>query len=207
MSKRSATNTRWSEAIEHLRSVDSRWHVRIEKVGPCLLTPRRDRFGTLVKSIVSQQISTKAAASIEMRLRALGQGSHDPHRLLALEIEALRSVGLSAMKVDYLRSLAEHVATGRLPLHQAGRWTDERVIERLTEVRGIGRWTAEMFLIFALNRPDVMSVGDLGIRAGIQRHFDLAEMPDPATCLQLAEPWRPHRTVAMWYLWREKDTW
>src|SRR5262245_26176782 len=181
------THDRWSEALGHLKRVDPRWKERIEKVGPCLLRPQRDRFALLVRAIVSQQISTKAAQSIETRLRNLAGGPHEPARLLALAESAMRGAGLSAMKVRYLRALAEAVGSERLPLHLAGRWKDEAVIDRLTQLPGIGRWTAEMFLIFALNRPDVLSVGDLGIRAGIQRHYELPTMPDPESCRRLAE--------------------
>lgn len=195
----------WQPAIDHLKAVDARWRARLDSLGPCQLRPHRDRFALLVRSIVSQQISTKAAKSIHDRVLALQDGAHDPARLASLTDAALRGAGLSTMKVRYVRSLADEVASGRLPLKQAGRWSDEEVIERLTKVHGIGRWTAEMFLIFALNRPDVFSAGDLGIRAGMKRHFEMAEMPDQKTCVALAETWRPHRTVAVWYLWREID--
>jgi DNA-3-methyladenine glycosylase II len=195
----------WSDALAHLGAVDDVWHQRIQLVGPCLLRPRRDRFGSLVRSIVAQQISTKAAQSISQRLLDLLDGNYDPQRLLALSADDLRSVGLSGQKARYLQSLSQAVASGQVPLHQAGRWSDDAIIERLTAIPGIGRWTAEMFLVFALNRPDVLSVGDLGIRAGIQRHFGLAEPPRPDLCRELAAPWRPFRSVAMWYLWREKD--
>ena len=196
----------WNDAIRHLKQTDDRWAARIKQVGPCLLKPHRDRFAMLVRAIVSQQISTKAAKAINQRLCDLCDGRHHPERLMRLSDDHLRAAGLSNMKVRYVRSLADAVHSGRLPLHQAGRWSDEDLVARLTQVSGIGRWTAEMFQIFALNRPDILSVGDLGIRAGIQRHYDLSEMPDPKSCVRLAEPWRPYRTVAMWYLWREKDT-
>jgi DNA-3-methyladenine glycosylase II len=177
----------------------------IERVGPCALRPRRDRFSTLVRAIIGQQISSKAAATIDARLRALGGTPHEPTRLLALDESALRGAGLSGVKASYVRHLAEAVVDGRLPLDRLGRWDDARVVEALTAVKGIGRWTAEMFLIFALNRPDVLPVGDLGVRAGLRRYFELAELPGPAECVALTEPWRPHRTVAMWYLWRDLD--
>jgi DNA-3-methyladenine glycosylase II len=196
---------RWSEAVQHLSGVDAAWMARIDRVGPCLLRPRRDRFAMLVQAIIGQQISSKAATSIERRLRALGGSPHDPVRIAALGEPALRTVGLSTMKARYILELAGAVATGRLPLHQAGRWSDGVVIERLTKIKGIGRWTADMFLIFALNRPDILPVGDLGARAGIQRHYELPETPDAQACHRLTEPWRPFRSIATWYLWAEVD--
>lgn len=197
----------WSAGVAHLRSVDPKWATVIDRVGPCTLRPRRDRFGTLVRAIVGQQISAKAASSIDARLRALeATPLHDPARLLALGEPGLRSAGLSGVKARYVLNLAVAVAEGRLPLANLGRLGDQAIIDRLTAIKGIGVWTAEMFLIFALNRPDVLPVGDLGIRSGLRDHHGLAELPPPAQCAALAEPWRPHRTVAMWYLWRRLDT-
>src|SRR5439155_16543366 len=122
---------------------------------------------------------------------------HDPRRLIDLGETGLRSVGLSGVKARYVLNLAEAVADGRLPLRRIGTMDDETIIERLTTVKGIGRWTAEMFLIFALNRPDVLPIHDLGIRVGLRNHYGLADLPKPNDCVALAEPWRPYRTVAM----------
>jgi DNA-3-methyladenine glycosylase II len=196
----------WAKAVAHLRRVDPHWGPVIDRVGPCLLRPRRDRFGMLVRSIISQQISSKAAQAIAARLAALAGEPYEPARLIELGEASLRSVGLSGVKAGYVLNLSEAVLDGRIPLRRIGIWNDEQIITRLTTVKGIGRWTAEMFLVFALNRPDVLSVGDLGIRAGIRRHFDLPELPKPRQCIELTEPWRPYRTVAMWYLWRHADT-
>lgn len=196
---------RWASATGHLSGLDEIWAQKISRVGACGLRPQRDRFGTLVRSIIGQQISTKVAATIDARLRALAGARHEPDSLMALGEEGLRSVGLSGVKSRYILHLSEAVASGQLPLRHAGRWSDEDAIERLTQVKGIGRWTAEMFLVFALNRPDILSVGDLGIRAGIRKHFGLAELPAPSECIALAEPWRPYRSIAMWYLWRDLD--
>ncbi|MBX6312747.1 MAG: DNA-3-methyladenine glycosylase 2 family protein [Isosphaeraceae bacterium] len=197
---------RWAAAVAHLAGVDARWGPLIERIGPCWLRPRRDRFGTLVRAIIGQQISTRAAATIDARLRALTGGSHDPARLLALDEAGLRGAGLSRVKARYVRNLAEAVLDGRVPLNRIGRLDDEAIIARLTAIQGIGRWTAEMFLIFALNRPDVLPVRDLGIRVSLRHHFGLGDLPGPMQCAALAEPWRPYRTVAMWYLWRGIDT-
>jgi DNA-3-methyladenine glycosylase II len=195
----------WRDAVVHLHHVDDRWAERIERIGPCMLRPRTDRFGILVRSILSQQISGKAAEAIERRLRDVVGFPYVPVRLLAAAEPNLRSAGLSAQKIAYLMSLSETVESGCLPLSRIGRFSDEAIIDRLTRVKGIGRWTAEMFLIFALNRPDVLPVGDLGIRAGIRAHFNLADVPTPRECVPLAEPWRPYRSVAMWYLWKDSD--
>jgi len=195
----------WAGAVSHLRAVDERWGPRIDQVGPCLLRPRRERFGILVRAIIGQQISARAASTIDGRLRTLAGGPHDPAALLALGVGGLRSVGLSGVKARYVLNLAGAVAEGRLPLRRIGTWDEAVIVERLTAIKGIGTWTAQMFLIFALNRPDILPVGDLGVRAGLRDYFGLAEFPAPAECLALAEPWRPYRTVAMWYLWRGLD--
>lgn len=192
----------WADAVAHLMAVDSRWRPIIDRIGPCALRPNRDRFGMLVRAIIAQQISSKAAQSIERRVRALSGDVHRAERLLEAGESGLRAAGVSPQKVRYLLSLAELSQAGALPLERVGRWDDERIIACLCEVKGIGRWTAEMFLVFALNRPDVMSVGDLGIRTGIGRFFGLPEPPRPGECLPLTEDWRPYRSVAMWYLWR-----
>jgi DNA-3-methyladenine glycosylase II len=195
----------WSEAIEHLRGCDPRWTPILDRVGPCTLRGRRDRFGILVRAIIGQQISTRAAATIDARLRVLSGEPHDPVRLIAAGEEALRSCGLSGVKARYVLNLSEAVRGGHLPLSRIGRLGDNEVKSKLTAIKGIGPWTAEMFLIFSLGRPDVLSTGDLGVRVGIRNFHGLAEMPSPRECEQLSEPWRPFRSIAMWYLWRVVD--
>ena len=198
---------RWAEAVRHLRRVDPRLRAVIQRIGPCLLAPRPDRFGTLVNSIVAQQISAKAAAAISQRLLALGGEPHRPDRLIALGETALRTVGLSASKARYVLNLAEAVATGSVPLDAFDdSWDDTAIVASLTSIKGIGVWTAEMFLIFSLNRPDVLPAHDLGVRAALRDHHGLAELPRPKECHPLAERWRPYRTVASWYIWRNADT-
>lgn len=192
----------WAEAIAHLRRVDPYCAAVINQVGPCQLEPMADRFGTLVRAIISQQISSKAAAAIEGRLRAIGGEPHVPAVLLSLGEEALRGVGLSGVKARYVLNLAEAVAGGQAPLDAFDDWDDDAIIARLTAIKGIGRWTADMFLIFALNRPDVLPVGDLGVRAALRDRHGLAELPKPSECAPLAEHWRPYRSIAIWYLWR-----
>jgi DNA-3-methyladenine glycosylase II len=193
---------RWAAPTAHLLAADPRWRPVIERFGPCPLRPSRDRLTTLVRAIVAQQISAKAARSISQRLFALTGRPVRPEALLDLGEPGLRSVGLSGVKARYVLNLAEGVRSGAVPLNRLGRLGDDQVIAALTSVKGIGVWTAEMFLIFALNRPDVLPVGDLGIRVGLQRFHGLDTQPHPRDCPPLAEPWRPHRTIAMWYLWR-----
>jgi DNA-3-methyladenine glycosylase II len=197
----------WLPAVTHLRAADPRFAPIIDRVGPCLLRPRRagDRFATLVRAIIGQQISSKAAATIDARLRGLAGAVHEPHSLIAVGEAGLRSVGLSGVKARYVLNLCEAVTEGRVRLHRLGGVDDEEIIARLTSVKGIGRWTAEMFLIFALNRPDVLPVADLGIRVGLRDYHGLEAMPGPADCVRLTEAWRPYRSVAMWYLWRGID--
>jgi DNA-3-methyladenine glycosylase II len=197
---------RWAAAVAHLRAAHPQWTPLIDRVGPCRLRPRRDRFGLLVRAIIGQQISTKAAKSIEARLRALAGARLEPARVLAFEEAALRQAGLSARKAAYIQELAAAVHHSRLPLSRIGRYDEPTIIARLTEVKGIGPWTADMFLIFALNRPDVLPVSDLGIRVALRKYFQLPDLPTPSQCQELTSSWRPHRTVAMWYLWRDLDT-
>jgi len=195
----------WSAARRYLSRVDPRLRPIIRRVGPCTLHPRRDHFALLCQSIFTQQISSAVATVLFGRFRDLFPLRRPtPQRLLALDDMTLRGVGLSRSKIIYLRDLANHFTDGRLCGSRLAKLSDERVEAELTAVRGIGRWTAEMFLIFALNRPDVFPAGDLGIRKVMipfvgGRDDDL---PAPAVCIAAAEIWRPWRTIAAWYLWR-----
>jgi DNA-3-methyladenine glycosylase II len=162
----------------------------------------RDPWAVLVSAVVGQQLSTKAAATIRGRLMEPYDGRMPtPAELLEADEKDLRAAGLSGRKVEYLRDLARHVAEGELELDSLATMSDEEVIEEITAVRGFGRWTAEMFLIFQLGRPDVLPVGDLGIRRAAQVAYGLDELPDPAQLERIAEPWRPQRTLACLYLW------
>jgi DNA-3-methyladenine glycosylase II len=200
------TQNRWSAAVKHLRRVDPHLRAIIDRVGPCRLEPHVDRFGALVRSIVSQQISSKAAASINRRLVDLGGEPHCPVRLIDLGEASLRTVGLSSAKARYVLNLAGAVASGQLPLDEFDdSWDDQAITESLTAIKGIGVWTAEMFLIFALNRPDILPTSDLGVRVGLRDRHGLAELPKPRDCHALAETWRPYRTIASWYLWKGTD--
>jgi DNA-3-methyladenine glycosylase II len=177
----------------------------ITGVGPCTLRHEPDGFAALVRSIIAQQISTKAAASIHARLLgAVGRRALKPAALLALSDEELCGAGLSASKARSLRDLAEKVHKGTVPLKRLPELDDEEVVELLLPVRGIGRWTAQMFLIFSLGRPDVLPVDDLGLRAAVQQAYGLAALPERVALTELAEPWRPYRSVATWYFWRSR---
>jgi DNA-3-methyladenine glycosylase II len=160
-----------------------------------------------VRTIISQQLSTKAAATIHARFLALlpDQGKPAPHHVLRLDDTAMRGVGLSRQKMSYLRDLSEKVLDGSLQTDLLATLPDEEVIEALTRVKGVGRWTAEMILIFRLLRPDVLPVGDLGIVKAIQKAYRLRKTPDAKRMLTIAQPWRPYRSVASWYLWKSLD--
>ncbi len=166
-----------------------------------------DHYGALVRSITGQQLSVLAARAIYGRLTArFGGRAPTPQEILADEPEELRAAaGLSRAKVSYLRSLAEHVMSGELELARLDELPDDEVIAELVAVKGLGQWTAQMFLMFHLERPDVLPVGDLGIRKAIQRAYQLEELPAAAVMEEIAEPWRPHRTLACRYLWRSLD--
>jgi DNA-3-methyladenine glycosylase II len=171
--------------------------------GPCRLAARQhaDPFKALTRAIVGQQLSAKAAATIFSRFEALFDSFPTPTQVLAVPDDRLRGVGLSSQKLGYLRDLCRRIAEGELPLDVLDRMDDEAVIENLTQVKGIGRWTAEMFLIFRLQRPDVLPVGDLGIVRAVQRAYKLRKAPTPDRLTRIGEAWRPYRSVACWYLW------
>jgi DNA-3-methyladenine glycosylase II len=161
-----------------------------------------DPYGALLRAIVGQQLSTKAARTIYLRVLDIFDGvAPSPEQLLEADEKALRGAGLSGRKVEYLRDLAAHVISGELELDRLDDLSDEEAIEEIVAVRGLGQWTAEMFLIFHLERPDVLSGGDLGIRKAIQIEYGLEEMPTPEEVLEAGDPWRPHRSLASLYLW------
>jgi DNA-3-methyladenine glycosylase II len=161
-----------------------------------------DAYGALLRAIVGQQLSTKAARSIYNRILALfGGKTPSPRRLLKASEEDLRAAGLSGRKVEYVRDLAKHLLDGELELDRLDQLDDEQVIEEIVAVRGLGRWTAEMFLLFHLERPDVLSGGDLGIRKAIQVEYGMEKMPTPQETVAFGERWSPHRSLASIYLW------
>jgi DNA-3-methyladenine glycosylase II len=199
-------------AIAALRAADPVLRALIDDFGPLPHSrdgrpQRHDHYGALVRSIINQQLSVHAGRAIYQRLIGRYGGSPPtPQQVLADQPEELRAAaGLSRAKVGFLRSLAEHVLDGSLKLAELDQLPDEEVIAELVAVKGLGVWTAHMFLMFHLERPDVLAVGDLGIRRAIERAYRLRELPDPATIERIAEPWRPHRTLACRYLWRSLD--
>jgi len=178
----------------------------IDRVGPFVLRPDRDRFRLLVRSILSQQISTNVARAIRARLEQLaGPAGLTPAALLQLSEADLRSVGLSTQKACYLHDLAQKTADRTVRLDRIGRMSDESVIAQLVQVKGIGRWTAQMFLIFGLGRWDVMPHDDLGVRMAIRDLYGFSDLPTKQQCLDVAVPWQPFRSVASWYCWRNLD--
>jgi DNA-3-methyladenine glycosylase II len=199
-------------AVASLRAADPILREVIDLVGAEQLGDPRagrpdDHYGALVRSIVGQQLSTKAARAIYGRLtERFGGRTPTPHEVLADDPDELRAAaGLSRAKVTFLRSLAEHVLDGSLELERLDRLPDEEVIAELVAVRGIGLWSAHMFLMFHLQRPDVLPVGDLGIRRAIMVRYGLGALPSPAQMEQIAVPWRPHRTLACRFLWRSLE--
>jgi DNA-3-methyladenine glycosylase II len=175
----------------------------MRKHGECGLADAQhaDPFHALLRAIVSQQLSTKAAATIAARFEGLYGGPPIPAQVIATSDEQLRAVGFSAQKIGYVRDLCRRIEDGGLPLASLDAMSDDEVVEALTQVKGIGRWTAEMFLMFRLHRPDVLPVGDLGIVKAVQKAYGLRKVPTPERLTRIGEAWRPYRSIACWYLW------
>jgi DNA-3-methyladenine glycosylase II len=200
-------------ALDHLRAADPVMARLLDELGPDPLRSRSaaiepsDHYGALVSAITGQQLSGRAARAIYTRLTArFGNRPPTPREILDEDPEELRAAaGLSRAKTASLRSLAEHVLDGRLELERLDDLPDDLVMEELVAVKGIGPWTAEMFLLFHLRRPDILSPGDLGIRKAVMRYYELDELPDAPTLQRIAEPWRPHRSTACRILWRALD--
>jgi DNA-3-methyladenine glycosylase II len=193
------------EAIQHLKRRDPVLSGIIDRIGDYGIEFRDPGFETLVKSIVYQQLSGRVASIIFGRLVKAAGGKLTPASILKLRPGRMRALGLSGQKTAYIRDLARHTRDGKVDFAELLDLPDEAVIERLTEVKGIGVWTAHMFLIFALRRTDVLPWGDLGIRAAIRKAYGFAELPEPAEMETLAARWRPYCTVASWYLWRSLE--
>lgn len=205
MPTRSLTPQQYAAARRVLMRRDPVLGAAIKRIGPCLISGDQhdDHLSALCASIVSQQLSTKAAATIFGRFVALFPNqTPTAARIAALDDQALRGVGLSGQKVSYFRDLSARMLDGRLAPEELDALDDEAVIERLTAVKGFGRWTAEMFLMFRLHRPDVLPVGDLGIVNAVQRLYKLRKRPEPKTLHRIGDAWKPYRSVASWYLWQ-----
>ncbi len=195
-----------ARALRHLRKSDPVLAEVIRRAGPFELEQRRGRFQSLVRSILAQQISTAVARSMFKKLEArLAPRKLSPENLSQLSFDDLRGIGLSRQKASYLQDLSAKVLDGTVRLHRVHRLTDEEIIDELIQVKGIGRWTVQMFLIFCLGRPDVFAPDDFGLRSAIQKLYALPELPKRAEAEEIAAPWRPHGTVASWYLWRSLD--
>ncbi len=190
-------------AVTHLRRVDPIMGNWIERAGPCLLTHRQDRFGALVRAILAQQISAHVANVIRKRIIALcAPDPISPAALLRIGEQGLRSAGCSRQKIAYLLDLSGKVQSGALPLKHLGRFTDETIIERMIAIKGIGVWTAQMFLIFSLGRPNVFPYDDLAVRTALQKIYKMRKLPDKKRMKKLAERWHPYASVGSWYCWR-----
>jgi DNA-3-methyladenine glycosylase II len=189
-------------AVAHLSSIDPVMADAIARVGPCTLAPNPNVFETLVDAIISQQISVKAADAIMARLRgAVPGGLITPEALVQLDADALRAAGLSPQKTRYILDLTGRVASRELELERLSELDDEAVITELIAVKGIGRWTAEMILMFSLGRPDVLPVDDLGFQEGVREAYGLESRPTRKELLERGEAWRPYRSIATWYMW------
>jgi DNA-3-methyladenine glycosylase II len=198
----------WADAARHLCAKDPVLGAVIGRVGPCEMARRRDYFVALCRAIFAQQLNIRVAQVLFDRFRALLPGRRlSP--LAVLEIlkdpNAYRGCGLSRQKAAYLKDLARHFADNRIPTRKLAAMSDDQIIESLVAVKGVGRWTAEMFLMFVLNRPDVLPVDDLGLREGFRDIYGLKDRPTAAELTQFAERWRPYRSVATWYVWRRNS--
>jgi DNA-3-methyladenine glycosylase II len=198
-------------AVRHLKAADPVLARIVREVGPCRLpAPRpgpKALFESLVMAILYQQLTAKSAGAIHRRFKALYRRAPGPADILATPDARLRGAGVSPQKAGYLKDLSARVADGTVNLRGLGRLSDEEVVEALTRVRGVGRWTAEMVLIFTLGRLDVLPVGDYGLQKAVREAYGLRGLPKPGRFQRIAEPWRPYRSVASWYLWACQDTW
>ena len=193
------------KAINHLRQSDPVLSAIIEHVGAFRMNYDEPAFHSLAEAIVYQQLHGKAAATIFGRLAALTGNPLTPEGILKLSEEQMRAVGLSKQKLSYLRDLAAKTHSGELDFTRLPELSDEEVIKQLTQVKGIGVWTAHMFLMFALRRPNVLPTGDLGVQMAIRKHYRKRKLPKPAQMEKIAKCWEPYRSVACWYLWKSMD--
>lgn len=195
----------WAPARKHLLTADPVLAAVIETVGPCTLRPSGEPFPVLVGSVVAQMISTTAANTILGRLTAaVGDAGITPASIRDLPEATLRGVGLSGAKANSIRELGVRALDGRLPMADLATMTDEELAAALTAIKGIGPWTVTMFLIFCLGRPDVLPVGDFGLRAGVRDLYGLEALPGAKALREVGEPWRPYRSIATWYVWRSR---
>ena len=190
------------KAINHLKTSDPIMRRIIEQVGPFRMEFSPPEFASLAESIVYQQLNGTAAATIFTRFKVLAGDPLTPEGILKLTDEQMRAAGMSKQKTAYLRDLAAKTASGFLDFKRLPDLTEREVIEHLTQVKGIGVWTAHMFLMFTLKRPDILPTGDYGVQAAMKRHYKKRKLPKPHTMEKIAKPWSPYRSIASWYLWR-----
>ncbi|HWG87418.1 MAG TPA: DNA-3-methyladenine glycosylase [Candidatus Acidoferrales bacterium] len=193
------------KAVNHLKKSDAVLASVITRVGACNVTYREPTFEALARSIVFQQLSTKAARTIYGRFEEAAGGKVTPEAIQNMSVSEMRQCGLSKQKIGYIRDLAEHALSGKVDFDKLPTMTDEEVIIALTDIKGVGVWTAHMFLIFALRRPNVLPVGDLGVRTAIQRLYGKRKPPTPAQMEKIAANWHPYCSYAAWYLWRSLE--
>jgi len=193
------------KAVNHLKKSDPILRAIIERVGPCRMEYGVPEFSSLAESIVYQQLNGTAAATIFNRFAALAGEPLTPEGILKLSDEQLRSVGLSKQKSAYLKDLSAKTAAGVLDFARLPELSDDEVIEHLTQVKGIGVWTAHMFLMFSLQRPNVLPTGDYGVQSAIKKHYKKRKLPKPKDMEKIARAWEPYRSVACWYMWRSLD--
>jgi DNA-3-methyladenine glycosylase II len=193
------------KALDHLKKSDAILASIIARVGPCKMAYRDPTFEMLARAIVFQQLSTKAARTIYGRLEEAAGGALTPESIQNLSVGEMRRAGLSRQRLGYIRDLAEHALSGKVDFARLPAMSDEEVIESLTDIKGVGVWTAHMFLLFSLRRPNVLPVGDLGVRMAIQRAYKKRKMPTPKQVEQIAKGWHPYCSYAAWYLWRSLE--
>jgi len=193
------------KALTHLKNCDKTLASIITRVGPYKITYREPTFQALARAIVFQQLNGNAARTIHGRLEEAAGGTITPESIQNLSVGEMRRAGLSKQKIGYIRDLAEHALSGKLDFDKLHGMSDEEVIAALTDIKGIGEWTAHMFLIFALRRPNVLATGDLGVRTAVQRAYRKRKLPKPKEMEKIAACWHPYRSVACWYLWRSLE--
>ena len=193
------------KAVDHLKKSDAVLASIIARVGPCKMTYREPTFEMLARAIVFQQLSTKAARTIYGRLEEAAGGALTPQSIQGLSVGEMRRAGLSRQKLGYIRDLAEHALSGKVDFARLPGMSDDEVIVSLTDIKGVGVWTAHMFLIFSLRRPNVLPVGDLGVRMAIQRAYRKRKLPTPKQVEKIAKEWHPYCSYAAWYLWRSLE--
>jgi DNA-3-methyladenine glycosylase II len=193
------------KAINHLKKSDPVLAAIIEKIGPCKMQFGEPTFHSLAEAILYQQLNSKAAVTIFKRFTALAGDPLTPEGILKLTDTQMRGVGLSKQKNSYLRDLSEKTKAGLLEFERLPELSEQEVIEHLTQVKGIGVWTAHMFLMFTLRRPDILPTGDYGVQAAIKKHYGKRKWPKPAVMEKIAKPWAPYRSIACWYLWKSLD--